>query len=126
MERHRIPPRGYARGMIIPVGINHVIRGWPLVTIAIIATCTLIQIYASVWAPSPESVAMLVDASEIERLVDRIPIVRLGYPTGHGLGWRLFTSAFVHDGWFHLIGNMLFLWLAGAALEDRWGRLRFA
>jgi hypothetical protein len=35
------------------------------------------------------------------------------------------TSAFVHDGWLHLLGNMLFLWLAGAALEDRWGRTRF-
>ncbi len=64
-------------------------------------------------------------AAEIEQLTDRIPIVRLGYSTGTGLSWRLFSSAFVHDGWLHLIGNMLFLWLAGAALEDRWGRLRF-
>ena len=130
--------------MIIPVGINHVIRGWPRVTIAIIVTCLLIQIYATAWAPSQEDVATLIAervrelastpdvdlesalAREAERLADRIPIVRLGYPTGHGLSWRLFTSAFVHDGWFHLIGNMLFLWLAGAALEDRWGRLRFA
>ena len=129
--------------MIIPVGINHVIRGWPRVTIALIVACTLVQIYASAWAPSPEDVAALVDqrvrehaadpdaslesaVTEVERLSDRIPIVRLGYPTGSGPSWRLFTSAFVHDGWLHLIGNMLFLWLAGAALEDRWGRLRFA
>lgn len=130
--------------MIIPVGINHVIRGWPRATIAIIVTCTLIQIYASAWAPSAEDVATLVHqrirehssspdensesaiAQEAEQMADRIPIVRLGYPTGRGLSWRLFTSAFVHSGWLHLIGNMLFLWLAGAALEDRWGSLRFA
>lgn len=37
----------------------------------------------------------------------------------------LFTSMFMHGGWFHLIGNMLFLWLAGGALEDRWGRIFF-
>ncbi|HSD52307.1 MAG TPA: rhomboid family intramembrane serine protease, partial [Candidatus Methylomirabilis sp.] len=37
----------------------------------------------------------------------------------------LFTSMFIHGGWFHLIGNMLFLWLAGGALEDRWGRIFF-
>jgi len=34
----------------------------------------------------------------------------------------LFTSMFLHGGWLHLLGNMLFLWLAGASLEDRWGR----
>ena len=33
------------------------------------------------------------------------------------------TSMFMHIGWFHLIGNMWFLWLAGFILEDRWGRV---
>lgn len=37
----------------------------------------------------------------------------------------LVTSMFLHGGWLHLLGNMLFLWLAGAALEDRWGRVFF-
>jgi hypothetical protein len=42
--------------VIIPVGINHVVRGWPRVTIAIIAVCTLVQIYAAQFAPSPDDV----------------------------------------------------------------------
>jgi hypothetical protein len=29
----------------------------------------------------------------------------------------------LHGGWLHLIGNMWFLWLAGAVLEDTWGRM---
>jgi membrane associated rhomboid family serine protease len=37
----------------------------------------------------------------------------------------LFTSMFLHGGWMHLLGNMLFLWLAGGSLEDRWGRVLF-
>ncbi|MBI4839922.1 MAG: rhomboid family intramembrane serine protease [candidate division NC10 bacterium] len=37
----------------------------------------------------------------------------------------MFTSMFMHGGWLHLIGNMLFLWLAGGSLEDRWGRVFF-
>src|SRR5580704_17633900 len=32
------------------------------------------------------------------------------------------TASFLHGGWLHLIGNMWFLWLAGAILEDTWGR----
>jgi membrane associated rhomboid family serine protease/Tfp pilus assembly protein PilF len=37
----------------------------------------------------------------------------------------LFTSMFLHAGWLHLLGNLLFLWLAGGRLEDRWGRVFF-
>ena len=37
----------------------------------------------------------------------------------------LFTSMFLHGGWMHLLGNMLFLWLTGGSLEDRWGRVCF-
>ncbi len=33
----------------------------------------------------------------------------------------LFTSMYLHGGWFHLIFNMLFLWVVGGALEDKWG-----
>ncbi len=35
----------------------------------------------------------------------------------------LLCANFLHGGWLHLIGNMWFLWLAGAILEDTWGRL---
>ena len=33
------------------------------------------------------------------------------------------TANFLHGGWMHIIGNMWFLWLAGAILEDTWGRI---
>jgi membrane associated rhomboid family serine protease len=37
-----------------------------------------------------------------------------------------FTAQFVHAGWLHLAGNMLFLWVFGNNVEDRFGRPRFA
>lgn len=43
-----------------------------------------------------------------------------------GLAWStLFTSMFMHGGWFHLLGNMWFLWLFGNNIEDSTGHLRF-
>jgi len=36
----------------------------------------------------------------------------------------LVTSMFLHGGWFHLIGNMLFLWVFGNNIEDALGRGR--
>jgi membrane associated rhomboid family serine protease len=35
------------------------------------------------------------------------------------------TSMFLHGGWFHLIGNMWFLWVFGNNVEDSMGHVRF-
>jgi len=37
----------------------------------------------------------------------------------------LFTSMFMHAGWFHLASNMLYLWIFGDNVEDRFGRFKF-
>ncbi len=36
-----------------------------------------------------------------------------------------FASMFLHAGWLHLLGNMLFLFVFGRSIEDRFGHLRF-
>jgi membrane associated rhomboid family serine protease len=38
----------------------------------------------------------------------------------------LFTSMFMHAGWVHLLGNMLYLWIFGDNVEDRLGHGMFA
>jgi len=35
------------------------------------------------------------------------------------------TSMFMHGGWFHLLGNMWFLWIFGNNVEDSMGHVRF-
>ncbi len=37
----------------------------------------------------------------------------------------MFTSMFLHAGWLHLIGNMLFLFVFGRSVEDRYGHGNF-
>jgi membrane associated rhomboid family serine protease len=37
----------------------------------------------------------------------------------------LFTSMFMHAGWLHLGGNMLYLWIFGDNVEDRFGHTKF-
>jgi len=106
--------------VIIPIGHDQSIRRLPWVTISIAAICTIVQLYAQFGAPS------LMAVSENLALLDKIPVWRLGYHTDDSRqSLALVTSAFVHAGWLHLIGNMLFLWLVGSVLEDRWGRAKF-
>ncbi len=38
----------------------------------------------------------------------------------------LFTAMFMHAGWLHLGGNMLYLWIFGDNVEDRFGHIPFA
>lgn len=37
----------------------------------------------------------------------------------------LFSSQFLHGGWWHLIGNMVYLWVFGNNIEDRLGHFKF-
>jgi len=44
----------------------------------------------------------------------------------NGVAWEtVVTSMFLHGGWMHLAGNMLFLWIFGDNMEERLGRLGF-
>ena len=47
----------------------------------------------------------------------------LANPAGDFL--TLFTSMFMHAGWLHLGGNMLYLWIFGDNVEDRFGHVKF-
>jgi membrane associated rhomboid family serine protease len=37
----------------------------------------------------------------------------------------VFTAMFMHGGWLHLLGNMLYLWIFGDNVEDRMGHAKF-
>ncbi|MEZ4593692.1 MAG: rhomboid family intramembrane serine protease [Chloroflexota bacterium] len=46
-------------------------------------------------------------------------------PTPISVYITLLTSMFMHGGWAHILGNMLYLWIFGDNLEDRLGHGRF-
>jgi membrane associated rhomboid family serine protease len=43
----------------------------------------------------------------------------------HGFFWQLFTYLFLHGGLWHILLNLLVLWMFGADLERLWGARRF-
>jgi membrane associated rhomboid family serine protease len=52
-----------------------------------------------------------------------VPSRFLANPVSESL--TLFTSMFMHAGWVHLGGNMLYLWIFGDNVEDRFGHIQF-
>ncbi len=58
-----------------------------------------------------------------DRVLTAGDIVRSTLDPSQGL--RMLTSMFLHGGWLHLIGNMLYLWIFGDNVEDRLGHGRY-
>jgi len=65
--------------------------------------------------------------SQFFREFGLVPVdIRGGLPgAAAGAARPALTSMFLHGGWIHLIGNMLFLWVFGDNVEDRFGHVRF-
>jgi membrane associated rhomboid family serine protease len=68
----------------------------------------------------------LLELSSGDAFIDKwafVPSRFLANPMGDLL--TLFSSLFMHAGWVHLGGNMLYLWIFGDNVEDRFGHIPF-
>ncbi len=73
------------------------------------------------------SLISISSPTAIEKYIYRnsvIPSLFLKAPTENFL--RVFTAMFIHGGWAHLIGNMLFLYIFGDNVEDELGHIGYA
>ncbi len=97
---------------MFPIGDDdRAIRTVPLVTYALLALNILF---------------FVVELTGGEAFILRwafVPSRFLGNPITDSL--TLFTSMFMHAGWVHLGGNMLYLWIFGDNVEDRFGHINF-
>jgi membrane associated rhomboid family serine protease len=110
---------------VIPLRDANPTRRTPVVTLTLIALCTLVFGYELVVLARGGEAAL----EALFRARGSVPAeVVAAIGTGSLLSepvLDVFTSMFLHAGWLHLLGNMLFLWIFGANVEDRVGRARF-
>src|SRR3990172_556026 len=105
---------------MIPVGDSTRRRITPYVNVGIIAACILVFLYE-----------LSLSAVEVNKLfVDWgvIPVQLkdwLESPSGVEEPATVVTSMFIHGGWLHLIGNMLYLWVFGDNVEEAMGHVRY-
>jgi len=96
-------------------------RHFPLMTVILIAINVLVFIYELILGPQLEGFVQswAIIPYEITHGVDLPPAsIQPVYLT-------LITAMFLHGGFVHIAGNMLFLWIFGNNIEDAMGSLRF-
>jgi membrane associated rhomboid family serine protease len=75
----------------------------------------------------PKEITTGVDLSGVQIVQDALGNtgkVHL-YPSPLPVYFNFLSSMFMHGGWAHLLGNMLFLWIFGDNIEDRLGHIRY-
>lgn len=85
----------------------------PFVSYALILANVLAFIYELSFGPA------------VQQFITHYGIVPARFVSESGQFATLFTSMFLHGGWGHLFGNMLYLWIFGDNVEDRMGHLPF-
>ena len=105
---------------MIPLRDNVPTRHFPVVTLGLIAANVLVFVLYQDAGTDPGFTSSVNELAyhpcEIE---DSCRQVGEDWPA------TIFSSLFLHAGWGHLLGNMLFLWIFGNNVEDSLGRLRF-
>ena len=95
----------------------------PYITYGLVAANILVFLYELSLAPS-QLTAFFYKAALVPR---ELTASFAGIPVDNGLPElaTLFTSQFLHGGFLHLAGNMLFLWIFGNNVEDKLGHIKY-
>ncbi|MGW1469584.1 rhomboid family intramembrane serine protease [Streptomyces sp. NPDC002308] len=122
IERRDAGPLGAVRRLRLPAA-----AGGAPVTYGLMAVCCLVFLAGPVSGFGPSygtaDAALAAQAGYFERW----GVIPAELWDGSAHAWLTpFTALFVHGGWLHLLGNMLFLHVFGAMAEERMGHLGFA
>jgi len=107
--------------MFIPLKDNNPSRTYPVVNITLLLANVVIFLYQLALPPYDQKLFILSNAT----IPARIPAFLDGHVGFEAAFLPLITSMFLHSGFLHLAGNMLFLWIFGDNVEDTFGHLPY-
>lgn len=107
--------------MFIPLKDLNPRRTLPIVNSLLIVINVLVFFYELTLPPKAE-VALAYTFGTVPA---RFPSFLAGHTSFEGAFLPLLTSMFLHSGWLHIAGNMLFLWVFGDNVEDFFGHLQY-
>lgn len=108
---------------MIPLHDNNPTKTFPFYTIGIIFICVLTFLWQVSLPESAQKNVVYALGTVPALLFDKNSI--FGNNTFIPPSLTAITSMFLHGGWMHLLGNMLYLWIFGNNIEDKLGHTRF-
>jgi len=108
--------------MAIPIRGQAAQRTWPIATLGLIGLNLLIYV-GQLQLGEDATLKLFWQGGAIPAKLSQVKL--FGSWQSVKLVATMFTSLFLHAGWVHLLGNLLFLWVFGEALEDELGHWRF-
>ena len=113
----------YHCGMLFPIRTDRPLRTTPAVNYALIATNVVVFLLT---ASSVEKASMMVgEVFSWSVVAEHFPVVNYYLHTAEPRLEQFITSAFLHADLWHLLGNMVFLFVFGNSLEDRLGKVGY-
>ncbi|HEV2173299.1 MAG TPA: rhomboid family intramembrane serine protease [Nitrospira sp.] len=109
---------------MIPLHDDNPTERTPVVTIAFIVACALVFLYQSSLPLQPGEMFIFQYGAIPALLFGKVDLPAT-IPAAIPAYVTLVTSMFLHGGWMHLIGNMLYLWVFGNNIEDVMGHARY-
>jgi membrane associated rhomboid family serine protease len=108
---------------MLPLNDDNPTEMTPVVTLALIIACVLVFLYQVSLPPEAGELFVYRYGAIPGAIVGHaaLPPEAVALPAFA----TLLTSMFLHGGWMHLIGNMLYLWIFGNNIEDVMGHVRF-
>jgi membrane associated rhomboid family serine protease len=108
---------------VFPISDNNPTRITPYVTYALIAVNIVVFIHELTLAPPELEQFFQLYAVIPRELTTSLSGIPVNQPVPEPL--TLVTSQFLHGGFLHVAGNMLFLWIFGNNIEDRLGHIKY-
>ncbi len=109
--------------MLIPLRDDNLIRQTPVATMTIIGLCVAVFLYQEA-LPGRGGEIVALGFGMIPSVLFGTNQLDPGIP--HVAPWlTIFTSMFLHGGFLHIAGNMIYLWVFGRAMENALGPVRF-
>jgi membrane associated rhomboid family serine protease len=111
--------------MFIPLKDLNPRRSYPIVNTLLILTNVAVFLYQFVLRASLTPKAYDAFVISHATVPARIPAFLAGHTSAEIALFPIITSMFLHSGFAHIVGNMLFLWIFGDNVEDFFGHLPY-
>lgn len=111
--------------MFLPIRTDRRLTSTPWVNYVLIGLNVVIFLLTQNQVQTLRNASSIVGAMPRELLLEQLPVLAYFLDPANLELHQFLSYQFLHGDWMHLLGNMVFLWVFGNAVEDRLGKIGY-